>query len=116
MNAPLREWTFTTTEARDAFIDREFPQRRALDCPGTYRLPDGRCLTVCLGEVRVWPAPEHPCPKCGGAMEFSTYCGARVCDDCGHHKGLARCYCGWSASGGNGRAELEAMGETIDPE
>jgi hypothetical protein len=29
---------------------------------------------------------------------------------------LARCYCGWSANGGNGRAELEEMGETIDPD
>lgn len=45
---------------------------------------------------------------------FSRYCGAYVCDDCGDHRGLARCYCGWSASGGNGRAELIEMGETIE--
>ena len=47
---------------------------------------------------------------------FSRYCGARVCDDCDDHRGLDRCYCGWSRSGGNGRAELEEMGETIDGE
>ena len=48
--------------------------------------------------------------------EFSSYCGAHVCVECDHHKGLARCYCGWSASGGDGRRELVEMGETIDPE
>ena len=47
---------------------------------------------------------------------MSRYCGARVCDDCGDHQGLARCFCGWSRSGGNGRAELVEMGETIEPE
>lgn len=47
---------------------------------------------------------------------FSKNCGCEVCDRCDHHKGLARCYCGWSASGGDGRAELEEMGETIDPD
>jgi len=48
------------------------------------------------------------------AYLFSRYCGAHVCDDCGDHKGLARCYCGWSQSGGNGRTELIEMGETIE--
>lgn len=47
---------------------------------------------------------------------FEPYCGAYVCTDCGYHKGLARCYCGWSLSGGDGRRELEEMGETIEPE
>ena len=36
------------------------------------------------------------------------YCGANVCDDCEYHDGLARCYCGWSESGGDGRQELRA--------
>ncbi len=56
--------------------------------------------------------------KCTGDCEyyFSGHCGAHVCMECGHHKGLARCYCGWAASGGNGRRELVEMGETIDPE
>lgn len=50
--------------------------------------------------------------------EFNRYCGAQVCsnEDCNHHKGFVRCFCGWSASGGDGRAELIEMGETIDPE
>jgi hypothetical protein len=54
------------------------------------------------------------CPHCGDEMFMSGYCGAYVCDGCEYHDGLARCYCGWSASGGNGRQELEAMGETIE--
>ncbi len=54
--------------------------------------------------------------KCGGKYYFSNHCGAQVCLECDHHKGLARCYCGWSASGGDGRKELVEMGETIDPE
>jgi len=29
---------------------------------------------------------------------------------------LARCYCGWASSGGDGRKELLEMGETIDPD
>lgn len=47
---------------------------------------------------------------------FSTYCGAHVCDECGDHKGLARCYCGWSQSGRNGREELAELGEVIEEE
>lgn len=56
---------------------------------------------------------EKECPKCRGTMTL-TQCGCFVCDDCDHHDGLARCFCGWSLSGGDGRAELEEMGETID--
>ena len=48
--------------------------------------------------------------------EFSRPCGARVCYDCGDHKGLERCYCGWSRSGRDGRRELIEMGETLDPD
>jgi len=58
---------------------------------------------------------EHPrCQKCGGQAVFSRYCGARVCETCRHHKGLDRCFCGWSASGRDGRRELIEMGETIE--
>ena len=57
------------------------------------------------------------CEQCGGRLCLANECGAWVCDDCEHHQGLARCYCGWSASGGHtGRQELQAMGETIEPE
>lgn len=53
---------------------------------------------------------------CGGKVELHRYCGARVCDRCGVHEGLARCFCGWSLSGRDGRTELEEFGETIEPE
>jgi hypothetical protein len=53
---------------------------------------------------------------CVHDYELNRYCGARVCHKCRDHKGLVRCYCGWAASGGDGRAELVEWGETIDPE
>jgi len=53
---------------------------------------------------------------CGGDYVWSNNCGASICDSCGDHFRLARCYCGWSKDGGNGRKQLEEMGETIDPE
>lgn len=45
---------------------------------------------------------------------FSRSCGVDICSACGDHKGLARCFCGWSASGGNGYRELVEMGEQIE--
>lgn len=54
--------------------------------------------------------------KCSGEYEFQRYCGAKVCDLCDDHKGLARCFCGWSKSGNNGLRELEEMGEAVDSE
>jgi hypothetical protein len=56
---------------------------------------------------------EQKC-HCGGDFDFSRYCGADTCVKCDNHKGMARCFCGWSLSGANGREELEAMGETIE--
>lgn len=56
------------------------------------------------------------CSECGKEAVFSPSCGAHVCEVCGRHQGLVRCYCGWAVSGGDGRQELEEMGETIDPE
>jgi len=47
---------------------------------------------------------------------FNRYCGATVCADCDDHKGLARCFCGWAKSGGDGYRELVEMGETIEPD
>jgi len=46
---------------------------------------------------------------------FLNECGADVCMDCNDHKGLARCYCGWSDVGGNGYYELLDLGEQIEP-
>lgn len=53
--------------------------------------------------------------SCGGRFVFTQYCGAKVCNDCNNHLGYARCYCGWSESGGNGYQELIDLGETIEP-
>lgn len=54
--------------------------------------------------------------SCGGEFSFTKFCAADVCCKCGNHKGLARCFCGWAESGGDGRMELIELGETIDPE
>ena len=55
---------------------------------------------------------------CEHNYEFFGPCGAEVCGDCGDHKNLARCYCGWALSGwhGYGYTELVELGETIEPE
>ena len=45
---------------------------------------------------------------------LSKSCGVGVCVECDDHKGLARCYCGWSADGGDGYAQLVEMGEPIE--
>lgn len=51
---------------------------------------------------------------CGGEYEMDRHCGARVCWSCQDHKGLARCYCGWTShGGGGGEAELAEMGEYV---
>lgn len=57
-----------------------------------------------------------PCSEngCNGTAKLNRICGVYVCGTCGTHQGLARCFCGWSRSGGNGRQELEEMGEVID--
>ena len=54
--------------------------------------------------------------ECGGEMHLSRGCGVFVCEECDNHEGLARCFCGWAASGGDGYNELLEMGETIEPE
>jgi len=56
------------------------------------------------------------CKQCGGEMRMESYCGAYVCVECENHNGLARCFCGWALNGGDGRHQLQDMGETIDPE
>ena len=43
-------------------------------------------------------------------------CGVDVCTECRDHRGLARCFCGWAASGGDGYMELLELGETIEDE
>lgn len=51
---------------------------------------------------------------CGGEAYLGRGCGVFICNDCGEHEGLARCFCGWSASGGDGYRELIEMGEQIE--
>ncbi len=58
---------------------------------------------------------------CDGCSEndvlvYNAYCSATVCCKCNKHQTLTRCWCGWSESGGDGRKELEEMGETIGDE
>ena len=64
------------------------------------------------GRTNMKPKPCDT-PTCDGEAYFRDYCGAYVCNECEGHVGLARCYCGWAASGGDGRSELVDMGETI---
>ena len=59
------------------------------------------------------------CPQCKQETKFNRYCAAYIChsDGCdSNHVGLARCYCGWAADGGNGRTQLEEYGEVIEAE
>lgn len=53
---------------------------------------------------------------CKHQYEFNRHCGANVCLECGDHKGLARCFCGWAKDGGDGRAQLVEFGEVLEPE
>lgn len=56
-------------------------------------------------------------PNHNHEYEFFAYCGAYVCIHCDDHRGLDRCYCGWSRyNPGHGRQELEEMSEVIDEE
>lgn len=52
---------------------------------------------------------EHEYPE-----RIDRFCGAYICVNCGDHKGLARCFCGWSLSGNDGYQELIEMGERIE--
>ena len=68
-------------------------------------------------EAQVDQIPRCNRPGCKGRFgQMDRNCGARICDACGNHKGLERCFCGWSLTNpGHGREELEEAGETIDP-
>ena len=69
---------------------------------------DSEFIKWARDHVRATRPHEH-------GYEFNAYCGAHVCD-CGDHRGLARCYCGWSLTQpGDGYQELIEMGETIEP-
>lgn len=69
-------------------------------------------ITDLSRDVRV--DADKRCDRCGGESYFGRSCGVDICGSCGRHEGLARCFCGWSLSGRNGRQELEELGEVID--
>ena len=64
---------------------------------------DDGCIATAAGRYHEYPAlPDRDC-------------GVRICYDCRMHQGLARCFCGWAIDGGSGRAQLEEMGENLEP-
>lgn len=54
------------------------------------------------------------CEVCHAGAYMDRKCGVFVCSSCEQHEGLARCFCGWSASGGDGYRELAEMGENLE--
>jgi len=52
-----------------------------------------------LKVVEAEPRAEVP-GACKHEYEYSNYCGADVCVNCGEHKNLARCFCGWNLAPG----------------
>jgi hypothetical protein len=75
-------------------------------CAEKYGLPWGetgptaaeRAADAGGGEEPPPPPRGERCERCHSPnVTFSNHCGAKVCDDCDAHQGLARCYCGWSA-------------------
>ena len=83
-------------------------------CGEDMHLRLSRAVFICSECGHELSMPEIICPECGDGMYWSEHCGALVCNGCDYHNGLARCYCGWSESGGDGRAELVEMGENLD--
>jgi hypothetical protein len=106
-----------------------------VDRIGPYDIPDDAEL-VCDNDgthrfgvevrgaavYRFWPTEEtvqRPVVAIGAhvhAYRVDRSCGVDVCDECREHKGLARCFCGWSRGGGDGYAELVELGERIEEE
>lgn len=65
--------------------------------------------------VSVMDENINPTGECNHEYEFRRYCGAWVCPHCDQHRGLERCFCGWSLTyTGHGRQELIDMGENIE--
>ena len=67
-----------------------------------------------LFQRRTTRTKDCDAPDCDGVATLSDYCGAYICGRCDKHVCLTRCYCGWSESGRDRRAELIEMGEVID--
>lgn len=48
------------------------------------------------------------CDSCKtGTYFFNSYCGAFVCNKCGSHHNLAKCFCGWNVKSKEDIIELE---------
>lgn len=77
----------------------------------SYAEPADDFAMICPGRL----SRDKKCP-CGGNAPLASGCGAYVCEECDNHIGLARCFCGWAADGGDGYRQLEEMGEVIEPE
>ena len=102
----------------DALLtERKIPHEKGKRTMLDIQKPFDRSLDhLIYDEQNPRPASEpEPC-SCGGEFQFAIGCGVQVCTTCDKHKGLDRCFCGWAASGGNGYAELEEMGEQIEPD
>ena len=82
-------------------------------CLQKFYVPDGATTaderTLCL-ECR--DAVNKPCEH---DYHWSRYCGAQVCNKCGDHEGLARCYCGFGLQPGE-RLEDDIGEGTFDGE
>ena len=66
-------------------------------------------------EADVFMQPTDDEKECEHDYVLSRGCGVKVCTKCDDHKGLVRCYCGWSkTSPGQGYQELLDLGETIE--
>jgi len=61
---------------------------------------------------QIW---KGTCEHCGrmARHHYQRGCGVWVCIECKGHEGLVRCFCGWAADGGDGRAQLRERGEIL---
>lgn len=91
----------------------EYGDQDAMDCAdGDYNTWEEN--QVFLDHSDELGDPFSDCADGDHDYTFDNHCGAYVCYGCDDHKGLARCYCGWAASGGDGCQELVDMGENIE--
>lgn len=94
----------------------EYGDQDAMDCAdGDYNTwEENQVFLDREGDEGLDEIPEIDCDNGEHDYEYNVSCGAHICWSCDDHKGLARCYCGWAADGGDGRQELVDMGENIE--
>lgn len=86
---------------------------RALEAEGLTR-SDAQAAIEAEDERKAQEQKRAGKCSCGSDYEFNRYCGAYVCCGCGSHKGMDRCYCGFSRHGGDGYRQLLEDGEQIE--